>query len=168
MAVDVTGFWRPRLQGCPTTHYHTQAGKVLPAIPVGIIARVGSVDGQRFGVPLGFVRADPADPSGRAHNRGLVRQAVATCAPDDVLILDRGFGVALLQAEGSTAYVVRLAKNVTARRATPPAYAGRGRPPTRGAVVRPLARLLTPVATASGGSQPRHQTGGRPGGRATE
>ena len=140
LAVDVTGFWRPRLQGCPTTHYHAQAGKALPAIPVGIIARVGSVDGQRFGVPLGFVRADPADPSGRAHNQALVRQAVTTGAPDDALIFDRGFGVALLQAERSTAYVVRLAKNVTARRASPAAYRGRGRPPTRGEMVRPLAR----------------------------
>lgn len=140
VAVDVTGFWRPRLQDCPTTHYHAQAGKALPAIPVGIIARVGSVAGQRFGVPLAFVRADPADPSPSAHNRVLIRQAVATCAPDDALVVDRGFGVALLQAEGSTAFVARLVKTFTARRATPPPYAGRGRPPIRGEVVRPLAR----------------------------
>ena len=140
VAADVTGFWRPRLQGCPTTHYHAPAGKALPAIPVGIIARVGSVDGQRFGVPVGFVRADPTDPSVSAHNRALIRQAVVTCTPDEALVADRGFGVPLLQAEGSTTYVVRLAKNVTARRATAPTYSGRGRPPTRGAVVRPLAR----------------------------
>src|SRR3712207_3925957 len=37
VAVDVTGFWRPQLQGCPTQHYHAAAGKGLPAIPVGII-----------------------------------------------------------------------------------------------------------------------------------
>ena len=41
MAVDVTAFWRPRLQTCTTTHYHAEAGKALPAIPVGLIARVG-------------------------------------------------------------------------------------------------------------------------------
>jgi len=140
VAVDVTGFWRPRLQECPTTHYHAPAGKALPAIPVGIIARVGSVDGQRFGIPLAFVRADPTDPSPSAHTRVLIREAVALCAPDDALVVDRGFGVALMQAEGSTAFVARLAKNFTARRATPPPYAGRGRPPTRGAVVRPLTR----------------------------
>jgi hypothetical protein len=33
VAVDVTGFWRPRLQDCPTTHYHAEAGKALPDIP---------------------------------------------------------------------------------------------------------------------------------------
>ena len=42
--------------------------------------------------------------------------------------------------EGATRYVVRLAKNSTFRRASPPPYQGRGRPPTRGALVRPLPR----------------------------
>jgi len=45
VAVDVTGFWRPRLRGCPTTHYHGAAGRALPAIPVGLVARVGSAAG---------------------------------------------------------------------------------------------------------------------------
>src|SRR5439155_7446864 len=58
VAVDVTGFWRPRLRDCPTTHYHGPAGRALPAIPLGIIARVGSVGAQRLACPLAFVRAD--------------------------------------------------------------------------------------------------------------
>jgi len=140
VAVDMTAFWRPRLQNCPTTHDHAEAGKALPAIPVGLIARVGRVGSQRLALPLAFVRADPADPSASAHTRLLVRAAIAQCAPDDALVLDAGFSVALLQEEGATRYVVRLAKNSTFRRASPPPYQGRGRPPTRGALVRPLAR----------------------------
>ena len=140
VAVDVTGFWRPRLRGCPTTHYDGRAGKALPAIPLGIVARVGRVGGQRLGVPLVLVRADPTDPSPAAHERALVRAAVAALDARDVPVLDAGFGVRRLQEVGATVYVVREAKNVTARRAQPPAYAGRGRPATRGAVVRPLAR----------------------------
>ena len=35
VAADVTGFWRPHLQGCPTQHYNAEAGKALPAIPSG-------------------------------------------------------------------------------------------------------------------------------------
>jgi hypothetical protein len=143
VAVAVTGFWRPRLQGCPTTPFHAAAGKALPAIPLGLIARVGSVAGRRFGLLLGLVRADPADPSPRAPARRLLRAAVARSAPDDALVVDGGFGVALLQEVGATAYVARLAKNFTARRATPPAYRGRGRPPTRGDLVRPLPRRHT-------------------------
>ncbi len=34
LAVDLTGFWRPRLRGCPTAHYHATAGRALPAIPL--------------------------------------------------------------------------------------------------------------------------------------
>jgi hypothetical protein len=140
VAVDLTGFWRPQLRGCPTTHFHAPAGKALPAIVLGLIARVGSSGGQRLALPRAFVRADPADPRASTQERLLVRAAVAQCATDEVLVLDAGFGLALLQGEGATRYVVRQAKNATFRRATPPAYSGRGRPPTRGALVRPLAR----------------------------
>jgi hypothetical protein len=140
LAVDVTGFWRPRLHGVPPTHYRAVAGNALPAIPVGIIARVGSVDAHRVGLPLACVRADPDDPSPSAHNRALVEQAGALRTADDALVVDRGFGVALLQAARAPAWVARVPKNFTARRARPPAYAGRGRPPTRGRLVRPLPR----------------------------
>jgi hypothetical protein len=140
VAVDVTAFWRPRLHGCPTTHYHAQAGKALPAIPIGIVARVGSVAGQRLGVPLALVRADPADPSPRSQLRRLLTVATARLAADEVLVVDREFGVALLQEVGVPRYVARLRKDFTARRASPPPYRGRGRPPTQGEVVRPLPR----------------------------
>jgi hypothetical protein len=138
--VDVTGFWRPRLRACPTTHYHAAAGKALPAIPIGLVARVGEVGGQRLALPLALIPAPAADPSPSGHARALVRAAVQQCTPDDALVLDAGFPLALLQEEGATRYVVRLAKNATFRRATPPPYRGRGRPPTRGVLVRPLPR----------------------------
>src|SRR5436853_624728 len=89
------------------------------------------------GAVMPGLRADIADPSPAAHARLLVGEAVRQCATDDVLVLDAGFGLALLQAAGASRYVVRLAKNATFRRAAPPPYGGRGRPPTRGAVVRP-------------------------------
>ena len=140
VAGDTTGFWRPHLRGCPTQHYSAAAGKALPAISVGILARVGSVAGQRVGVPLALVRAPAGEPSPRAHDRALVREAVAVLAAEEVLVVDRAFGVALLQAEQVPAWATRLPKHFTARRATPPPYRGRGRPPTRGLLVRPLAR----------------------------
>jgi len=140
VAVDVTACWRPRLVGCPTVHYDSRAGKALPAIPVGIVGLVGSVGEQRLGLPLVLVRADPDDPSPAAHERALVAAAVVAVGPADALVLDAGFGVRGLQAAGATRYVVRAAKNVTARRAERPAYRGRGARPKRGAVVRPLAR----------------------------
>jgi hypothetical protein len=140
VAVDVTGFSRPRLQGCPTSHYSATAGQAVPAIPLGIIARIGSVAQQRFGLPLGLVRAAPDDPSPSAHRRVLLTRAVELQAADDVLVTDREFTVGQLQAAGATAWVTRRLRNVTARRADPPPYPGRGRPATPGDLVRPLAR----------------------------
>jgi hypothetical protein len=140
VAVDITAFWRPRLQGCPTRHYSATAGKALPAIPVGIIARIGSVARRRFGLPCGLVRADTTDPSPSAHRRALLTRAVELLEPTDLLVTDREFTVGQLQAAGATVWVTRLLKNVTARRADPPPYGGRGPRPKRGDLVRPLAR----------------------------
>lgn len=142
LAVEVTGFWRPRLHGCPTTHYQSAVGQAVPAIPVGLVVRVGQVGGQRLALPLAFVRPDAADPADSVHQRRLVDEAVRRCAADEVLVLDAGFGLALLHAAGAARFVVRLARNSTFRRATPKAYGGRGRRPTRGDVVRPLARAF--------------------------
>jgi len=140
VAVDVTAFWRPRLQGCPTAHDQAEAGRARPAIPLGLVARVGRAGGQRLALLRAIVRAEAADPRPGTQERLLVRAAVAQCAADDALVLDAGCGVALLQEERATRYVVRLAKNSVFRRATAPAYPGRGRPATRGALVRPLPR----------------------------
>src|SRR4029434_3631799 len=41
VACDLVGFFRPRLQDCPTKHYSSAAGQALPAIPLGIAARSG-------------------------------------------------------------------------------------------------------------------------------
>lgn len=140
VAVDVTACGRPRLRGGPTSRSHGAARRALPAVPPGLVARVGSAGGQRLALPLAVVRADAGDPSAAAQARRLVREAARRCAADDALVLDAGFGAALRQAEGASRYAVRVARNATFRRATPPAYGGRGRPPTRGAVVRPLPR----------------------------
>src|SRR4051812_15180686 len=140
VAVDVTGFWRPRLQGCATSHYHGPAGKALPAIPVGMVARIGSVGTQRLGLPLALVRADRNDPSTAAHERALLKAAVQAATERDVLVLDAGFEISQLQEAGAERYVVRVAKNATGRRAAPPIYPGRGRRGWRGELIRPLAR----------------------------
>ena len=160
VAVALTGFWRPRLRGCPTTHYHSEAGKALPAIPLGLIARVGRVGTQRLALPLAFVRADPDDPAPRAHERRLVQMAVQQCAADEVLVLDGGLGVALLQEAGATRWVVRAAKNATFRRATPSPYRGTGRPPTRGGAGAPLAAHLQRGAHPGHPARPRRDLAG--------
>lgn len=140
VAVDLTGFARPRLVNYPTKHYDGKAGKAVPAIRLGLIVQVGQVGSQRLGIPTAIVRAPQTDPGLEAHARVLVRRAVAGLAADEVAIFDRGFCVSMLQAEGCDRYVVRLAKNFTAHRAVLPEYKGKGRRPKYGGLVRPVAR----------------------------
>jgi hypothetical protein len=155
VAVAVTGFWRPRRQGCATSPEDGPAGQARPAIPVGIVARVGSAGPQRLGRPLALVRADEADPSVAAPERALLQAAGQALADDDVLVLDAGCEIRPLQEAGATRYVVRAAKNVPGRRADRPAAPGRGRPRTRGAVRRPRARTYRNRDRAGTGTGPR-------------
>jgi hypothetical protein len=139
-AVDLTAYWRPTLRRCPTKHYYPPADKALPAIVLGLIAWVGSVNGQRVAIITELVRADPDDPSEATLQTAVVRQVAETLAEDEIPVFDAGFKIRELQAAELPRYVVRLAKNFTARRNVLPAYKGHGRRPEYGELVRPLAR----------------------------
>ena len=140
VACDLVGFFRPRLQDCPTKHYSSAAGKALPAIPVGLAARVGSVGAQRLAVPYLLVRSEGTEASEGPLQLRLLQKVQAKLADDEALVCDRGFPLAQLQAAGILRYVARGPINFTARRAVLPAYHGKGRKPRRGTLVRPLPR----------------------------
>jgi hypothetical protein len=84
-----------------------------------------------------------------AHSQALLAVVVERLEPDDLAVTDREFTVALLVGAGVKAWVTRLRKNFTARRAQPPAYRGRGARPRRGELVRPLARRYGQRALAA-------------------
>jgi hypothetical protein len=140
VAADLTAFFRPRLHGCSTKHYHPALGKEAPAIPLGVLARVGQVAGQRVPIVALLVRPSGAAPGTKPLQEQLLLQSGAVLGAQELLVVDAGFPLSQVQAAGVTAYLVRAAKNFVARRATLPDYKGRGRRPTRGARVRPLPR----------------------------
>ena len=139
-AVDLTAYWRPKLRGLKTKHYYPFANKALPAVVLGIIARVGSVNGQRVAIVTDLVRADPDDPAESSLQVRVVQQAAKTLDADEIPAFDAGFKIRELQAAGLERYLVRLAVNFTARRNVLPPYKGRGCRPKYGELVRPLAR----------------------------
>ena len=157
VACDLVGFFRPRLQDCPTKHYASAAGKAVPAIPRGIAARVGTVGLQRLALPCLLVRGEPTETSETALQLRLLQQTNEQLATDEALVCDRGFPLRQLQAAGIQRYVVRAPSNFTARRAALPAYQGRGRKPTRGALVRPLPRTYK-GRTIAATPPDRHET----------
>ncbi len=140
-AVDLVGFWRPKLKSCQTTpHYKGEAGKALPAIVLGVVTRVGQMGQQRVPLPTDFIRVDRDDPSEASLVTRLLTEVADNLAEDEVAVLDAGFALKELLAVRMERFVVRLATNATARRNYLPEYKGRGRPPEWGEKIRPLPR----------------------------
>jgi hypothetical protein len=149
VACDLTAFFRPTLRDCQTRHYHADAKRMLAAVPFALLVRVGSVGAQRIPVPVAILRAATDQREETDLMRRILQEAAGQLCEQEVLVADRGFGVALLQACGVSRFVVRCARNAVAYRSTPAAYGGRGRKPVRGPLVRPLARSHTGRALAA-------------------
>jgi hypothetical protein len=138
--VDITAFYRPQLANCPSKHYYAPAGRALPAVIIGLAGVTGSLNGQRLAVPREIMRVTPQDPSEKSLQTGLLKQVKRQLADDEAAVLDAGFKLKAVQAAGLTGYVLRLAKNFTARRNQPAPKKPLGRTPVYGEWVRPLAR----------------------------
>ena len=138
-AVDITAYWRSSVKGIKSKHYDAEADRALPAVVFGLVGRVGSVGEQRMALLTNLIRADLTDPSERALQTELVKQAALGLGDDEIPVFDAGFKLKALYAADLSRFVVRLAKNFTARRNVLPDSSG-GRPPEYGAIVRPLAR----------------------------
>jgi len=136
---DVTAFWHPALKNCPSKHYHPAAKRALPAVIFGIIGEVGEINGQRLALPRAFERVHPKDTSEKRLWQEILKSAKKRLQEDEILVVDAGVKISLLQEAGILYYEVRLATNFTARRNFLPVHV-RGRKPTYGALVRPLPR----------------------------
>jgi len=149
VAVDTVAFFRPRLKECLTKHFLSQAGTALPAISLGLIVNVGSAAEQRVPIVRQLVRAPHAAASEAELVETLLHQAANQLAADEVLVADRGFSPLKLQAAGVARWVARVPRNFSARRIRPTVYPGRGRPATRGEIVRPLPRTYQAKALSA-------------------
>jgi hypothetical protein len=105
-----------------------------------LAVRVGASIGQRIPILCLLLRPTPTDPSEATLQRSLLEQVAALLAEDEVFVADGGFPVSQVQEAKIARFLVRAPKNFTARRSALPAYSGKGRPPERGEIVRPLAR----------------------------
>ena len=101
----------------------------MPAVVFAVGAAVGSIGKVRLLLLRLILRADPGDRSEAALQRCVLAQAGVGLQPDEVLVVDAGFGVADLLTGHVPRFVARVARNFTARRNTLPAYTGRGRRP---------------------------------------
>jgi len=140
ITVDVTAFWRPALENCPSKHYHPGANRALPAVIFGVVGEVGEIGGQRIACPLAFERVHPKDPRETRLWHDLLRLVHRRLEQDEVAVMDAGVKLADLHEVALERYVLRLATNFTARRNHSSPYCGKGRKPVYGEKVRPLSR----------------------------
>ena len=158
VVMDTTPFWRPKLRGLPTKYYNSVAEKALPAIVLGLVARIGQVGEKRLALPQFMMRIHPKDPSENRLKKELLKQVKRLLQPADIMLADAGFRIRMCHEAAIPHYLIRLAGNFTAQR-NYLAYAPgkRGIKPSKGARVRPLARqyrgkdipATTPDATFS-------------------
>lgn len=139
LSVDITGFWRPKLKGWVGKHYHNLAQKALPAVVLGVMIVSGEVGKHRIPLLQRLIRCQP-DLSKAEFQQKLLEEAKKEAASDQVIVLDAGFKMAEVESAALQRYVIRLAKNATARRNQLPEYKGIGTYPEYGEKVRPLAR----------------------------
>ncbi len=139
LGVDITGFWRPKLQGWQGKHFHSLAQRALPAVVLGVMTLSGEVENQRIPLLRRLVRCQP-DVRKADFRLELLTAAKAAAQADEVIVVDAEFEISELQATDVDRYVVRLANNATARRSQLPTYKGRGRRSEYGDRVRPLSR----------------------------
>lgn len=140
VSVDLTGFWRPCLKGWLAKHFHSLAGRALPAVVFGVVVWVGQIGPQRVPLLKALVRAEQEETTDASLITKLLEQVGRQLQPQEIAIFDAGFKLAALQAAQIKQGVVRLAANATAYRNYPAEYKGRGRYPVYGEIVRPLAR----------------------------
>lgn len=134
LLIDWVGFFRPRLAKCPSKHYDSTAGKALPAIELGMVATVHQIRERTIPVLVELNRS--------GDTAALLALARGKQGNHDVLVADRQVKVSHLEEVGIRHFVVRGQQNLSARRneIPPPEPGKRGRRPTHGGIVRPLAR----------------------------
>jgi hypothetical protein len=90
-------------------------------------------------LPRAFERVHPKETSEKRLWQEILKSAKKSLQEDEILVVDAGVKISLLQEAGILSYEVRLATNFTAHRNFLPVYV-KGRKPTYGALVRPLPR----------------------------
>lgn len=141
VSVDITPFWRPKLKGLASKYYHSIANKALPAVIIGLAARIGEVNGKRLALPITILRVNPKDPSEAALKKELLKEMSRTLTIKNIMLVDAGFKIGACHEAEIPHFVLRLAKNFTARRNYLRDTKGKkGVDPTYGDIVRPLAR----------------------------
>jgi hypothetical protein len=139
VAADITAFWRVRLKGWLGRYFNGIANRLLGGVGLAIVVEVGQIDGHRMPLLRKIIRAHPKDMSQDRLKEMVLTWLARNLAANELALFDAGAHIKDMQTAGMVRFVIRQAKNCTARRNYLPDYQG-GRPSEYGQLVRPLAR----------------------------
>jgi hypothetical protein len=139
VSADITTFWRFRLKGWAGRYFNGLAERLLKGVGLGIVVDVGHIDGHRLPLLRKILRAHPKDMSQDKLKEMILDWLARNLDDKEVAVFDAGAHISDMQTANVPRFVLRLAKNCTARRNYLPENK-KGRPPEYGKLVRPLTR----------------------------
>jgi len=143
--VDFTAYWRASVKNLKTKAYNSDADKAISGVPIGMIASVGEVNGQRIALLKNVAVADLKVNDGSEHKRQLYKQVATELAEDEMAVFDAGFRLVEAVEANILQCLIRLSKNVTFGKTAgeiPERTSAKGPEPTqyKAEIVRPLTR----------------------------
>ncbi|MBV7335868.1 hypothetical protein KFU94_48030 [Chloroflexi bacterium TSY] len=138
-SIDITGFWRPKLQGKVNRLYNSTARRALPALIFGVMISSGEIGGKRVPLLKAIMRCEVGTKESEFRKK-LLKETKKSLESDEVAVVDAGFTIREMLESDVDRFVLREAINCTARRNELPERKEKGRPPEYGDIVRPLSR----------------------------
>ena len=111
--VDFTAYRRPAVKKLKTKAYVSDANRAVAAVPIGMIATVGEVNGQRVALLKNAVLADLTLNEGAAHKKQLYKRVATELDQDELAVFDAGFKLVEAAQAKIQRCLIRLAKNCT-------------------------------------------------------
>jgi hypothetical protein len=143
--VDFTAYRRAAVEKLESTAYFSDTNRAVPAVPIGMIATVGEVNGQRIALLKNVVVTDVKTNDSVADKKELYRLVEIGSEKDEISVFDAGFKLVEAAEAGIERCVIRLATNCTFGKTPgeiPERTSAKGRTPTqyKAEIVRPLER----------------------------
>jgi len=139
LPVDWTTFWRPQLKGWAGRFFSRLVNRAAKGVGFGMVVRVGEIDGQRIPLLTKLIRIEGEEMTEARLKKDTLAWVGKHLKADEIAVVDAGVHISDLQEAEVDRYVVRMAKNCTARR-NELVQNKNGRPREFGVLVRPLAR----------------------------
>ncbi|MBV7333231.1 hypothetical protein KFU94_34360 [Chloroflexi bacterium TSY] len=114
-SIDITGFWRPKLQGKVNRLYNSTARRALPALIFGVMISSGEIGGKRVPLLKAIMRCTVGTKESEFRKK-LLKETKKSLESDEVAVVDAGFTIREMLESGIDRFVLREAINCTVRR----------------------------------------------------